>query len=300
MIMDYIMDNRLYFKYRIRTYMRNIHLSQIKNYYNNILFEYNKLTKIQPIDKIKELCNIFNSESTSDNKIVSPTYILKYLEGVKTCISYANKKRLDTSEIITEYILKYDNFKIHMKDEISETVDEYLNWTYENKQTYLSCYPPIDSTEKTTIIIKHSENQQSEIDTMCHETINTIHNEVIDTACIEVIDTTQSIIMDIPQIDVSDIPRSEVIDTTRCEFTDIPQSEVIDTAQSIIMDIPQIDVSDIPQSEVIDTIQSDIIYTASSKNDNKKRTISKNKITKRNIKKDTVQKKKVVVKRKNS
>ena len=107
---------------------------------------------------------------------------------------------------------------------------------------------------------------------------------------IDILDTIHSDVVDTMQI--------EVIDTTQCEFTDIPQSEVIDTTQCIIIDIPQIDIIDIPRSEDTDTTQSNIIYTASSENDNKKQTISKNKITKRNIKKATVQKKKVAVKRK--
>jgi len=277
--------------------MRNIHLSQIKNYHNNILFEYNKLTKTQPIDKIKELCNIFNSESTSDNKIISPSYILEYLKNVKFRTSEAHKQRLDTSKIIDEYILNYNNFEKHMKEEISEMVDGYLGWTYENKQTYLLCYTPINNTEEPTIIKKSTETLQSDV-------IDTTHFEIIDTTQCEIIDTTQCDVIDTTQCDVIDTMHIEVIDTTQCDVIDISQSDNIDNTQSNITDTMHTKAvytthkndTNTFYGETIDNTQSDVIYTTT--NENKKQIVSKNKITKRNIKKDIVQKKKVVVKRK--
>ena len=173
---NYIMDNALYFNYRIRKYMRIKHISQIKNYHMIISFEYNELTVYQPIDKIKKLYEIFydrdykkrvvNGEIIEEIKLYIYVYILNYLRGVKIRISDANKKRLDTSEIITEYILNYDSFNIHMRDEISETIDEYLNWTYEHKQLYMSQYNRPDSSEETN---KTHDNKQSNIDTTSNE-----------------------------------------------------------------------------------------------------------------------------------
>jgi len=136
---DYIRINEFYFKYRIRKFMRNLFLSQVKNYHFIILSEYDKLTREQPIEKIKKLCDKFDGiTEQKDVKKKKNKIIVNYLRGVKTRISDAIKKRLDTNEIITEYILNYDSFNVYMKDEISEMIDDYLNWTYENKQLYMS------------------------------------------------------------------------------------------------------------------------------------------------------------------
>jgi hypothetical protein len=136
---DYIIKNELYFKYRIHEYMINLHQSEIKNYYFNILFEYQESIKIQPLDKIKELCIKFNSSSSGK----TPPYILKYLEYIKRYLS--NYKDLETvNNMVKKYILDYDGFMVNMKKEISESIDNYLSCTDEMYQQYIDKYDAIN------------------------------------------------------------------------------------------------------------------------------------------------------------
>lgn len=128
-----VSSNGLFFKYRIRQYMLNLHMSQITTYYQYINYKYNISTATTPLDKIQNI----QEEIEPDKNI--PIYLKEYIRCIYDNISESSANATIQQNI--DDILNYDNFKTKIERKIESSINRYLHqWKATNTDTYLMTY----------------------------------------------------------------------------------------------------------------------------------------------------------------
>jgi hypothetical protein len=160
---DYILENKTFFKYRIREYIVNLHLTYVKYFYYSIKNEYNNSQKNKISEKIKEIKEkkiIINVEKNIEANYYPP-YVIVHLDSAITLVrEYEKKKNIsDIESKINEYIFDYESFREKINEEILEYVNKFLKWEDKDEDFYYTTYenknpngdPDIDEAENNTI-----------------------------------------------------------------------------------------------------------------------------------------------------
>lgn len=114
---NYIIENNLFFKQRIKEYFVSFYKSQIKQYYLYILFSYTKSNEKKPWDKIEEIIN---------NMVECPHFINDYLVCIKHKLTDVKNDKNQIKIIINNDIKNEKIFCDKLDNDIDSSIDYFL------------------------------------------------------------------------------------------------------------------------------------------------------------------------------